>query len=251
MRGGGGEEWPLIAAAAPALRVGTAPAFSAVNRRATMPTSPRRALIVIDVQNEYVDGRLLIEHPPIENSLAAIGRAMDAARAHGVPVIVVQNTAPAGSPLFDKGTHGWALHETVARRARDHYIEKRLPSAYTGTDLAEWLRAREIDTLVVCGYMTHNCVDSTVKHALHAGTAVEVLHDAIGSVPYANRAGRASAAEIHHAFCVVMQSRFAAVLSSDEWIEVLDGRRAPERDTIFGSNQRALEGRRTGCVVAA
>ena len=205
-----------------------------------MSTSPRRALIVIGVQNEYVDGRLLIEHPPVQGSLAAIGRAMDAAIAQGVPVIVVQNIGPTGSPLFAKDSPAWQLHPIVAARARDHYIEKRLPSAYTGTDLADWLRQHEIDTLAVCGYMTHNCVDSTVKHALHNGTAVEVLHDAIGAVPYANRFGSASAAEIHHAFCVVMQSRFAAVMSTDEWVQVLQGRRQPERDTIFSSNQRAL-----------
>lgn len=205
-----------------------------------MSTIPRRALIVIDVQNEYVDGRLLIEHPPVQGSLAAIGRAMDGATAQGVPVVVVQNTGPVGSPLFARDSHAWQLHPVVAERPRDHYIEKRLPSAYTGTDLAAWLQRNEIDTLAVCGYMTHNCVDSTVKHALHSGTAVEVLHDAIGSVPYANRFGSASAAEIHHAFCVVMQSRFAAVMSTDEWIQVLHGRRQPERDTIFASNQRAL-----------
>jgi nicotinamidase-related amidase len=205
-----------------------------------MSTSPRRALIVIDVQNEYVDGRLLIEHPPVQDSLAAIGRAMDAAAANGVPVIVVQNTGPSGSPLFARDSRAWQLHSTVAGRPHDHYIEKRLPSAYTGTDLAVWLQRHDIDTLAVCGYMTHNCVDSTVKHALHDGTAVEVLHDAIGSVPYANRFGSASAQDIHHAFCVVMQSRFAAVMTTDEWIHVLQGRRQPERDTIFGSNQRAL-----------
>ena len=205
-----------------------------------MSQAPRRALIVIDVQNEYVEGRLLIEYPPVQGSLAAIGRAMDAATAHGVPVIVVQNTGPAGSPLFAKDSHAWLLHPVVASRPREHYLEKRLPSAYTGTDLAAWLKKNEIDTLTVCGYMTHNCVDSTVKHALHDGTAVEVLHDAIGAVPYANRYGRASAAEIHHAFCVVMQSRFAAVMTTDEWIEVVQGRRQPERDTIFGSNQKAL-----------
>ena len=208
-----------------------------------MSTSPRRALIVIDVQNEYVDGRLLIEHPPVEGSLKAIGRAMDAARAHDVPVIVVQNSGPSGSPLFAKGTHAWELHPTVAQRPHDHYMEKRLPSAYTGTDLADWLREHAIDTLAVCGYMTQNCVDSTVKHALHNGTAVEVLHDAIGSVPYENRFGRANAEAIHHAFCVVMQSRFAAVMTTDEWIQVLGGLRQPERDTIFGSNQRALGAR--------
>ena len=54
-----------------------------------MKTSPRRALIVIDVQNEYVTGNLLIEHPPVNESLHNIGLAIDAARASGIPVIVL------------------------------------------------------------------------------------------------------------------------------------------------------------------
>jgi nicotinamidase-related amidase len=205
----------------------------------TMSASPRRALLVIDVQNEYVDGGLRIEYPPVQGSLAAIGRAIDAAHARRVPVLVVQNTAPEGSPIFARDSPGWALHPVVAARPHDHWIEKRLPSAYAGTDLAAWLEAHGIDTLTVCGYMTHNCVDSTVKHALHAGTPVEVLHDAIGSVSYANQAGEASAEQIHRAFCVVMQSRFAAVLETDAWIALLARGQAAERDSIVASHRRA------------
>ena len=52
---------------------------------------PKRALIVIDVQNEYFDGALPISDPPTETSLANIGRAMDAATEAGVPVIVVRH----------------------------------------------------------------------------------------------------------------------------------------------------------------
>ncbi len=46
-----------------------------------------RALLVIDVQNEYVSGRLPIAYPPVDESLAAIGEAMDAAAAHGIPIV--------------------------------------------------------------------------------------------------------------------------------------------------------------------
>ena len=67
-------------------------------------TAPRRALIVIDAQNEYVTGDLPIEYPDVQTSLANIGRAMDAARAAGVPVVVVQHLAPAGSPVFARGS---------------------------------------------------------------------------------------------------------------------------------------------------
>ncbi|MFP5390569.1 MAG: cysteine hydrolase family protein [Gammaproteobacteria bacterium] len=210
-----------------------------------MSTLLRRALIVIDVQNEYVtsaNGQLPIEYPAIEHSLSNIGRAMDAAASAGIPIIVVQNTTPAGAPLFARGSHGWQLHEVVASRPYQHLVDKSLPSAFANTSLHGWLTEHGIDTLSVVGYMTHNCVAATVFDALHAGIAAEVLHDATGSVPYANRAGTVSAAEIHAAFTVVFQSRFAAVLSTDEWIAAVKDQLAPERDTIFGSNQRARLG---------
>ncbi|SAL52961.1 cysteine hydrolase family protein [Caballeronia humi] len=204
---------------------------------------PRRALIVIDVQNEYVTGNLPIEYPDVNVSLANIGRAIDAARQRGVPVVVVQQMAPAASPLFARGSHGGALHEIVASRPRDHLIEKVLPSAFTGTDLANWLTERDVETIVIAGYMTHNCDDSTVKQAVHAGLSVEFLADATGAVPYENRAGKASAEEIHRVFSVVMQSRFAAVLTTDEWIAALETGNPPERGTIYDSNQKARSGR--------
>ncbi len=202
--------------------------------------APRRALLVIDVQNEYVTGNLRIAYPPVEGSLARIGEAMDAAAAAGVPVVAVQQMAPASSPLFAEGSHGWQLHPTVAGRPRDHLLRKKLPSAFAGTDLGEWLRQQRIDTLAVAGYMTHNCNDTTIKHAFDAGLQVEFLIDASGSVPYANRAGSASAEEIHRVFAVVEQSRYAAVLTTAEWIACIRDGRLPERDTIHGSHQRAL-----------
>jgi len=201
--------------------------------------APRRALIVIDVQNEYVSGDLPIEYPPVQDALRHIGQAMDAARAAGVPIVVVQQDAPADSPLFAHGSPGWQLHEVVAARPRDHLILKRLPSAYTGTDLQDWLAARGIDTLAVAGFMTHNCNASTIVHALHQGLGVEFLADASGSVPYENAAGRASAEEIHRIFSVVFQARFAAVQATADWIAALQGGPAMAGDNIHASNRRA------------
>lgn len=205
-----------------------------------MNQTSHRALIVIDVQNEYVTGGLQIQYPPIGTSLHNIGRAMDGAHAAGIPVIVIQQTSPADALLFAAGTPGWELHETVGERLHDHYQRKLLPSAFTGTDLADWLATHGIDTLAVVGYMSHNCDDTTIKHAFDRGLQVEFLHDAAGSVPYANRAGFASAEEIHRVYSVVQQSRFAAVLSTDEWLECVATGRVPERDTIHASHQRAL-----------
>jgi nicotinamidase-related amidase len=206
-----------------------------------MSKQPRRALIVIDVQNEYVAGNLPIEYPDIHLSLLNVGRAMDVAVAMSIPVVVVQTIAPAGAPIFAAGTPGAELHEVVSSRPRDHYISKKLPGAFAGTDLAGWLAGRAIDTITVAGYMTHNCDFSTIVEAVHAGLAVEFLSDASGSPSYENRAGKASAEELHRVFTVVMQSRFAAVLTTSEWIEALKSGTLPARDTIYGSNLRARQ----------
>ena len=102
-------------------------------------STPRRALIVIDVQNIYADGPLLVEYPPVQESLVRIGQAMDAARAAGIPIVVVQEDG------FGKGTRSWKVHDVVASRASDLHIHKTLPSAFANTGLAGWLAERDID----------------------------------------------------------------------------------------------------------
>lgn len=202
--------------------------------------SSKRALVVIDVQNEYFTGSLPIQYPPVAQTLPNIGRAMDAARAAGVPVVVVQHSSPADAPAFAEGSRTWALHEEVASRPRDHYIEKRMPSVFVGTGFAEWLAERGIDTLAVCGYMTQHCDASTTYHAYHAGLAVEFLSDATGSPSYENAAGRAGAEEIHRVMTVVYQSGFAAVATTDAWIAALRSGEELRRDDPVTSSQRAL-----------
>jgi nicotinamidase-related amidase len=203
----------------------------------------RRALIVIDVQNDYDGGNLAITHPPFADTLPNVARAMDAATAAGVKVVVIKMITPATSNVFRPGTHGADLHPEIARRRHDHYIEKTLPSAFTGTDLEYWLRVNGIETVTIAGYMTHNCDLSTVVHAMHMGFAVEFLADATGSLDYKNQAGEATAEEIHRVMSVVFQSRFAAVVTTDEWAGHLTSGTAPERDNPFASSQRAIAAR--------
>lgn len=199
----------------------------------------RRALLVIDVQNEYFDGALPIEYPNPQTSLTNILTAARAANEAGIPVVLVQNITPAGSALFAEGSHGAELHPALADVASALRLRKSLPSAFAETGLHAWLTRNAINTLTVVGYMTHNCVDATVRHAAHVGFDVEVLKDATGSVPYVNRAGSASAEQIHRTFMTVLQSRFANVLSTAQWIEALDGAALPPRDSIYSSNQAA------------
>lgn len=204
-----------------------------------MSTAPRRALLVIDVQNEYFTGNLPIEYPPVTTSLPNIVQAMRTAHAAGIPVVVVQHDGPATSPVFAQGSPGWQLHEEIAGLPRDHLVHKTKASVFTGTDLGQWLDQHAIDTLTVVGYMTHNCDAATVYEASHRGLKVEVLADATGALPYANDGGRASAEEIHRVFCTVFHSNFAAVCSTEDWAAAVADGTALAPDNVYLSNQRA------------
>lgn len=185
---------------------------------------PKRALIVIDVQGEYFeDGALPISDPPTGTSLANIGRAMDAATARGVPVIVVRHGSTGeDADSFVPGTPGWQLHPEVEQRRRDHLIEKELPGSFTGTALGDVLDDAEIDTVCITGYMTHMCVDTTARQAAHRGMAVEILRDATGTLSLENSGGSASGEELHRSTLVAQGQFFADVLSTDEWVARLD-----------------------------
>jgi nicotinamidase-related amidase len=183
--------------------------------------SKKRALLVIDVQNEYFEGGALpVTYP--QNSHANILSTIKAAQAAGIPIVMVQHTATAkGAKAFVKNTQGWQLHASVKNAKVTHYIEKTMPSSFVGTDLESWLRKEGIDTVVVSGYMTQHCCDTTARYAKHLGFDVEFLSDATGTLDFANKGGKASAEEIHRSTLVEQAFRFSDVISTKEWIGVI------------------------------
>jgi len=176
----------------------------------------KRALGVIDVQNDYFSGFHEITYP--EGSYENIQHAMDVAQTAGVPIAVVQHTfQDPSAPLFRKGTTGWELADGVRRRPYDILIEKHLPGSFTGTNLEQWLRQCDVDTVAIAGYMTQMCCDTTSRQAVHLGFSVEFLADSTGTHAFSNAAGTVTAEELHRAALVTQASRFAKVLTLEEW----------------------------------
>lgn len=177
----------------------------------------QQALLVIDVQNEYFTGRLPVTFP--ENRLENILKAMDHAARVGMPVVVIQHTAPSkDSPTFRKGSEGWKLHPEVQKRKRDVLIEKNLPGSFTGTELEKWLLEQGVERVAICGYMTQICCDTTARQAFHLGLQVDFLSDATGTLSIQNSAGAISDCDLHRAVLVTMAMKFARVVGTEEWI---------------------------------
>jgi nicotinamidase-related amidase len=180
----------------------------------------KRALLVIDVQMEYFTGKMPVTHP--QGSFDNILAAMDGAAAHGIPTILVQHSAPRPeSATFRRGSREWEIHEKVLAKPHDRIVEKSLPGSFTGTGLDELLRSMGVDTVVIAGYMTQMCCDTTARQALHLGYAVEFLSDATGTLDVSNSAGSVTAEELHRAILVTQQMRFSRVLTTANWLSIL------------------------------
>ncbi|MBD0862572.1 isochorismatase family protein [Gordonia sp. zg691] len=204
-------------------------------------TTPRRALILIDVQNVYFDGPLAIQYPPRETSLRNIARIIDHAEANDIPVAVVQHTLPEGAPVFAEGSPSWELHPEVAARVSPSWksVRKNVGSVFGGTDLAEWLREKGIDTVTFVGYMTNNCDLASAAATEELGLDAEVIADATGAIHIANAAGKVPAEQVHNTLTAILNSNFAAVATTDEWIEATTAGSALAKDNLVAS---ALEG---------
>ncbi len=179
-----------------------------------------RALLVIDVQREYFDGALPISYP--SGHLETILRVMDFVRKKRIPTAVVRHHQPdPDSPLFRKGSEMWQLHPEIEARPYDCLIDKQLPGAFTDTNLEEWLKSVGADTVVVTGYMTHMCCDTTARQAFHRGLKVEFLRDATGTLDVANSGGSVSAEQMQSAILAAQQMFISEVISSDELMQRL------------------------------
>ncbi len=181
----------------------------------------KRALIVVDVQNEYFEGGALsISYPP--KSFERIKEAIAEAQKAGIFTVFVQHTSlKENAKAFVRESHLWEFHDEIKRLTPDLVIEKNHASSFVGTDLNYRLRSLGIDTVAIIGYMTQNCCDATARDASQLGFNVEFLSDANGTLAFSNNAGSVSAEELHRSFLVAQAFGFSRVLTLNEWIPLL------------------------------
>ena len=205
-------------------------------------TTPRRALVVIDVQQEYFEGLLPIQYPPREESVARIREAVNAASHADAPIVLVQHELPAGAPVFGSGSATFQNHPDIAvyEGKAAKRISKQFGSVFAGTNLDAWLRDQGIDTITLVGYMTNNCILSSAVDAEPRGFNVEVLSDATGAIDLANEAGSVSAQQVHETLMVLLHSNWAAVVNTNTWTAALQANEPLDKSNLVIS---AAQGR--------
>lgn len=148
-------------------------------------------LLVIDFQKGLVDTE---PQPGNAAGIAAnIGMLMQRARAARAPVVLIQHE---DDKELARGSAAWELSERLDVTETDHVVGKRTPDAFLGTELANVLKRHAVEHVVICGYATEFCVDTTVRRSAANGLAVTLAADAhtTHDKPHAN----AAAIRAHH-----------------------------------------------------
>ncbi len=184
----------------------------------------KTALLVIDVQNEYFDGK-----SPVPDGPAALDRilaAIEASKSAGGQVVYVQHEVlQPEREIFIRGTHGFELHPRLQPAPSDALIVKNYPGSFNKTALEETLRQHTVDTLVISGYMTHMCCDTTAREGFQRDFRVLFLSDATATRDGAHPTlGRIDHEHLHQATLITQASMFARVLPTAEFIELLPAR---------------------------
>lgn len=205
-------------------------------------TQPLRALILVDIQNEYFEGPMEIQYPPREQSLSTITDVIAAAEENNIPIAAIRHEFPEDAPVYAAGSKGAALHPEIAALVNPdwHQDTKAFASVFAGTDVEEWIREQNIDTVTLVGYMTNNCIIGSAVDAEPLGLTVEVLSDATGAISMSNDAGSVDAETLHNALLTVLHSNLASVTDSASWKSaVADGAALPVGNLV----ETAMQGR--------
>ena len=144
---------------------------------AMKPSVPEHtALLVIDVQAGLFDG----ENAAFEAEavIARINEVAAMARKAGVPVFLIQHDGEPGSDYLAPFSDGWKLPPSLLVRPGDLVIRKTTCDAFYGTLLESELRARGITTLVLTGFATDFCVDTTFRNAVSKEFGIIIVADA-------------------------------------------------------------------------
>ena len=136
------------------------------------PALGASTLIMIDCQNTYTRGPLELDG--VQAALDQAEELLDRARSAGVPVVHIQHDAGPGSP-YDVREEIGAIVDRVAPRDGEQTIVKTYPNSFTGTELESVLRRQPDRPLLLAGFMTHMCVNSTARGAFSLGYAPTVV----------------------------------------------------------------------------
>ena len=179
-------------------------------------------ILLVDLQNDYFPGGNM-ELVDIRAAAANARLLLDEYRKREKPVIHVQHVASrAGATFFLPDTRGAEIHAKVAPQADEIVVVKNYPNSFRDTRLLEILKQRGLGNLLICGAMSHMCIDATVRAACDLGFTCTVADDACATRNLTFKHKTIDASDVHAAFMAALSGSYATVRPTAAIIENIE-----------------------------
>lgn len=180
----------------------------------------KTGLILVDIQNDYFKGgKYELVNP--EQAATQANKILEFFRKHELPIYHVRHISMSPDAAFFKpDTAGADFYNKCRPSGEEEIIIKHRPDSFYGTNLKEKLEEKGIENLVVCGMMTHMCIDTTVRSANRNGYPVELIEDACATRNLEWRGSMVPAEQVQNAYMAALNGSFAKVYKADEWLSL-------------------------------
>ncbi len=138
--------------------------------------------------------------------LERLAALLEAARTGGAGIVHVQHHEQPGTGVFETGTAAVETMSQVAPLTGEPLIVKHLPGSFDGTDLDEVLARLDAATVVIAGFMTHMCCDTTARQANARGFDVVFLTDGTATRDLDGPGGRTIPHAVVHETTLAVQA---------------------------------------------
>lgn len=177
------------------------------------------ALLLVDMQNDYFPGGKM-ELPGMEEARDKALAVLEDSRKKNMPVFHVRHiSVRPGSTFFLPSTEGVEINKKMTPAKGEVVIDKFFPNAFKGTALLDKLKEKEVEGLVICGAMTHMCIDATVRAAFDLGFRCVLIEDACAARNLQHREIAIKSSEVHASFLAALGAVFATVMTAEEYLE--------------------------------
>lgn len=178
----------------------------------------KRALILIDIQNDYFsDGRWPLHE--MDSAARNAARVLAAARQAGDTVVHVRHEfLGADAPFFKQGSDGARIHSSVQPLADEHVVLKHQVNAFRDTELKAVLDQAGVEQVTLVGAMSHMCIDAAARASADFGYATTVLHDACATREQSFEGQQVPAAQVHAAYMAALAFAYAQVVSTEQYL---------------------------------
>jgi nicotinamidase-related amidase len=178
----------------------------------------KEALLLIDIQNDYFPGGKM-ELVSMEEAAKKAGELLKAFRTAGKPVFFIKHMSTrSDATFFVPGTQGTDINSSVSHLPDETVIEKHFPNSFLQTELLSVLKEQEVTDLVICGAMSHMCIDTTVRAAKELGFKCTLIADACATRNLKFGEEILPAQTVHASFMAALNGMFATIMTADEYL---------------------------------